>query len=152
MNVCIGGTFDPLHRGHKVLIKKALELAGKNGSVFIGITSVEMFQNKKDVKPFEERKKAIEQFLSEEMPRNVTIKQIYNKYGPSVKENFDVIVISPETKNTAQEINEKREGLGKKPLKIVEIPFVLAKDKLPISSTRIRNKEIDVNGNIVKQD
>jgi pantetheine-phosphate adenylyltransferase len=153
MNVCIGGTFDPLHRGHKVLIKKALEVAGSNGSVFIGISSIEMIKNKKEVKPFEERKKAIERFLSKvELPKNVTIGKIYDKYGPSLVGNFNVIVVSPETIHTAREINKKRKEIKKKPLKIMEIPFVLAEDNLPIRSTRIKNKEIDENGNIVKQD
>ena len=39
MKVCIGGTFNLLHKGHKLLIKKAFEVAGKNGSVLIGVTS-----------------------------------------------------------------------------------------------------------------
>lgn len=152
MNVCIGGTFDPLHRGHKVLIKKALKVAGENGSVFIGITSREMLQTKKEVKSFEVRKRALEQFLSKELPKNVTIEQIHDIYGPSVNGDFDAIVVSPETRSTAHEINEKRKEIKKKPLKVVQIPFFMAKDKLPISSTRIRNKEINENGNIVERD
>ena len=42
MKVCIGGTFNPLHKGHKLLIDKAFEVAGKQGSVFIGITTGEI--------------------------------------------------------------------------------------------------------------
>ena len=153
MKICIGGTFDRLHKGHKFLIKKAFEVAGKNGLVFIGVTSGEMISSKEDVKPFESRKKAIEQFLSEGgLTEDVTIAPIYDKYGPSVEGDFDAIVVSSETIHTAEEINEKRKRLNKKPLKIVQIPFVMAEDDLPINSSRVRKKEIDENGNILKRD
>ena len=153
MRICIGGTFNILHKGHKSLIKKAFEIAGKKGSVFIGVTSGEVIKRKEDIKPFEIRKKAIEEFLSqEELTEDVTIEQIYDKCGPSVKEEFDAIVVSPETINTAEEINKKRKRLKKKPLKIIQIPFILAEDNVPISSTRIKKKEIDEHGNILKRD
>ncbi|MCK5112568.1 MAG: adenylyltransferase/cytidyltransferase family protein, partial [Thermoplasmatales archaeon] len=51
MRVCIGGTFNILHKGHKSLIKKAFEIAGKKGSVFIGVTSGEVIKRKEDIKP-----------------------------------------------------------------------------------------------------
>lgn len=153
MRVCIGGTFNRLHKGHKSLIKKAFEVAGMKGSVFIGVTSGEIIKRKEDVSSFKIRKKAIEDFLSqEELTGEVTVEQIYDKYGPSVKEEFDAIVVSPETINTAKEINKKRKRLNKKQLKIIQIPFVLAEDNTPICSTRIKKKEIDEYGNILKRD
>jgi pantetheine-phosphate adenylyltransferase len=153
MKVCIGGTFDPLHKGHKSLIKKAFEIAGEKGYVFIGVTSGEMIKRKGDVRPFEDRKKALERFLSEEeLTAEVTIGEIYDKYGPSIDGDFDAIVVSPETRESAVEINEKRKRLNKKPLDIVEIPFVLAEDKTIISSSRIKEKKIDENGNVLKED
>lgn len=153
MKVCIGGTFNFLHKGHKSLIKKAFEVAGKNGSVLIGVTSGKLIEKKQDVQPFEKRKRIIERFLSEEgIKKKVSIIPIYDIYGPSVKEDFDAIIVSPATKNTAQEINKIRNKLNKKSLKIIEIPFVLAKDNKPISSTRIRKKEINEQGNILNLD
>ena len=150
MKVCIGGTFDPFHKGHKFLIRKALELAGERGFVFIGVTDGEIIKNKEDVASFKEREKAIEQFLTEEKSsRNITIQPIYDKFGPSVGEDFDAIVVSPETIATAEEINKERKKLQKKPLKIVRISFVLAEDNLPISSTRIQRREINENGRIL---
>ena len=153
MKVCIGGTFNILHSGHKQLIKKAFETAGINGSVFIGLTSKNLIKNKKNVKPLKERKKGLEQYLSEEgfLDRTI-IKPIIDKYGPSIDEEFDAIVVSPETIKTAEEINYKRRKKEKKVLKIIQISFVLAKDGMPISSSRINNKEIDENGNILKRD
>ena len=64
-------------------------------------------------------------------------------------DDYDVIVVSPETFSTAEEINSKRIKLGHKPLEIIKIPFVLAEDGKPISSSRIYSKEIDIEGNIL---
>ena len=55
----------------------------------------------------------------------------------------------PVARVTAEEINEKRIQNMKKPLEIIQIPFILAKDGFPISSTRIANKEIDTEGNVL---
>lgn len=150
MRICIGGTFNRFHKGHKFLIRKALEIAGEKGFVFIGVTDGEIIKNKEDVASFKEREKAIEQFLAEvKSSRTVTIHPIYDKFGPSVEEDFDAIVVSPETRATAEEINKERKKLQKKPLKIVQISFVLAEDDLPISSTRIQRREINENGRIL---
>ena len=150
MRVCVGGTFDLFHNGHKKLLKKAIELAGLNGSIFIGITSDRMTEKKGRIASFEKRKKSIEQFLSEERKRAI-IQSITDKFGPSIDGDYDAIVVSPETKPTAEEINQKRKQLGKKPLRIVVIPFVLSEDNQPISSSRIRRKEIDENGAMLTQ-
>jgi len=153
MRVCIGGTFNLLHRGHKSLINKALELAGEHGHVFIGITIGKMLRGKKDVKPFLQRKKAIEQYVSEKQSStHVEIKTIKDRHGPSIEREFDAIVVTAETRSTAEGINKKRKQIARKPLEIVEIPFVLADDGVPISSTRIRNKEIDEEGRVLDGD
>jgi len=153
MKVCLGGTFNYLHKGHKCLIQKAIEVAGKNGSVFIGLTTKNLIKNKKGLKPFDYRKKDIEQYLLAKGYLDfTTIKPINNKYGPTLDEDFDVIIVSPETIGTAQEINKKREKKEKRPLKIIQIPFALAKDGKPISSTRIANNEIDEEGNVLGKD
>ena len=150
MKVCIGGTFNPLHKGHKLLIDKAFEVAGKQGSVFIGITTGEIVKGKMDVESFEERKKVIEQYLYEkDFIKRATVKPIIDKYGPSIEEEFDAIVVSPETRKTAEEINEKRKQKRKKPLKIIQISFVLTEDGRPISSSRIRKHEIDEDGRLL---
>lgn len=153
MKVCLGGTFDLLHKGHKKLINKAFEIAGKNGFVFIGLTTNKMTKRKKIVETIEERQKKLQEFLIEKcfIDRALII-PIIDKYGPSIEGDFDAIVVSPETFETAQEINLKRVNNGKKPLKIIKIPFVLAEDGKPISSTRIFKGEIDKNGHVLRDD
>ncbi|MGF3554641.1 MAG: pantetheine-phosphate adenylyltransferase [Thermoplasmatota archaeon] len=153
MKVCIGGTFDLLHKGHKKLIDKAFEVAGKNGFVFIGLTTKKITKRKKTVETIEEREKELKKYLTEKNFINrAFIKPISDKYGPSVEEDFDAIIVSPETYETAEKINIKRIKKKKKPLKIIKIPFVLADDGKTISSTRILKGEIDKNGHIIKDD
>ena len=150
MKVCIGGTFDIIHKGHELLISKAFEIANENGTVFIGITSDDLIKNKKETRSFNSRRKSVKEFLEKkEILDKAVIKKISDKFGPTVDEDFDVIVVSPETVKTAEEINKFRKIKGKKPIKIVKIPFVLADDGKPISSTRIRNGEIDTEGYII---
>jgi pantetheine-phosphate adenylyltransferase len=152
MRVCLGGAFNPLHKGHKALITKACVTAGPNGLVFIGITTGKMLATKQNIKPFEEREKTVKAYLVKEgFIDRCMIKPITDRYGPSIQGDFDVIVVTPETLSTAHEINMKRRELGKTPLQIIQIPLVLAEDGCPIRSSRIRNHEIDVDGHVIRE-
>ena len=153
MKVCLGGTFHPLHKGHKELLRKAFQVAGTQGTVFIGVTSQTMINKKGKLASFEKRKQSIMQFLvKENLLQKTTIQPLFDKFGPTIERDFDAIVVSPETEPTAEEINRKRTSLGKPSLQIIVIPFVLSEDGTPISSSRIRRKEIDENGTMVMQD
>ena len=150
MKICIGGTFDIIHKGHKLLISKAFEVAGENGTVFIGVTTDSLIKNKGEIKSLSSRMTSVKEFLEKKgLLNKAVIKPINDKFGPTLDEDFDVIVVSPETFKTAEEINILRRKKAKKILKIVKIPFVLAHDGKPISSTRIRNGEIDAEGHII---
>lgn len=149
----MGGTFNILHRGHKELINKAFQIAGKNGSVFIGLTTSNILGKKSYLKTFEEREEILIQYLHEKgFIERAIIKPIKDRYGPSIEKDFNAIVVSSETVKTAEEINKKRMEKGKKPLEIVKIPLILADDGVPISSTRIIKNEIDLNGRVLSKD
>jgi len=146
--VVVGGTFDILHRGHEVLLKKAFAL----GKVTIGLTSNVLARKvkKRKVRDFKYRKRELEDFIKKEFKVKPKIIKIEDKFGSTLKEDFDYIVVSPETYKTAILINKKRQKRNKKPIKIVKIKFVLAKDGKPISSTRILQGEIDKEGRLLK--
>ncbi len=147
MRVCIGGTFNVVHKGHQRLIKQAFSIAGPEGFVFIGIAINDLVAQKKQVKSFEARKDQLVEFINKKKPvPTVVIEPITNKFGPTLKQDFDVIVVSPETISVAREINKERQKKGKKQMKIVQIPFILADDGKPIRSTRIINGEIKADG------
>ena len=151
MKICIGGTFNLLHKGHKKLLEEAFKTAGKDGFVFIGLTKQKMQDKKKKIRYYSEREKDLVKFLKKKSWLSKSkIIPILDKYGLAVDEDYDAIIVSPETYRIAREINSKRLSLGKKPLKIIRIPFVLAEDGKPISSSRIEKGEINENGGLIR--
>jgi len=146
--VVLGGTFDILHKGHEVLLKKALSL----GEIFIGLTSDKFAKKlkKRKVENFEKRKTALRNFIEKKLKRKAKIFKIKNEFGPTLEKDFDFIIVSPETYKTAAKINKKRLTKNKKLIEIIEIDFVLAEDGKPISSRRILKGEIDREGNVLK--
>ncbi len=138
MKIIVGGTFDRLHKGHRSIISKALE----EGDVTIGLTSDTMARERKGegVEDYNQREAALRTFAKE-----LEIRKIEDPIGFAIEEDYRKIVVSEETKETASEINRRREI----PLEIIEIDMILAQDGQPISSTRIRNGEIDREGNLI---
>ena len=130
--VVVGGTFEFLHKGHRALLRKAFEIGD---SIIIGITA-DGFKEECG-RSFEERKRIVENFIKN-FGKEFQIVKINDKFGPTLREDFDLIVVSRETRKTAEEINEVRRKKGMKEMEIVEIPIFYAEDLLPISSRRIR--------------
>lgn len=148
--VCIGGTFDILHRGHKILINTAFKKAG-DGFVFIGLADGDLIKSKENVKNIDKRTDQLVSFVeSKDYMAKYEIKPIFDIYGPTISEDFDIIVVSKDSRKNAEKINSRRKKAGLNDLKIVVIPMVLGDDGKPISSTRIKKREIDKKGNIIE--
>lgn len=146
-NVAVGGTFDHFHKGHEKLLNKAFEV-GHN--VLIGVTSDEFGGKKGNIEPCSKRILHLEEFL-QKFDSRYSVKRLEEPFGPTTDDaEIDAIVVSKETKPTAEKINEVRREKDMNPLQIFIIDFVLADDGKPISSTRIRNGEIDSNGKVLK--
>jgi pantetheine-phosphate adenylyltransferase len=147
MEICVGGTFNIFHKGHKLLLQTAVETAGNDGKIFIGITSGKLIEKKPCLRDIHSRIKDVQSFLSTlTIKPIIEIQPITNKYGPTLNKNFDAIIVSPGTKKNADIINHKRKEKGLKKIRIIEIPYVMAYDGKPIQSSRIITGEINKNG------
>ena len=146
----MGGTFDILHLGHKVLLQRALEVGD---IVLIGLTTdarASKERNKMQINSYNIRLANLQNLLKTMKSLDkFQIVPLENDWGPSViDEDFDAIIVSDETKSTAQKINKIRSANGKTELEIVVVPMIRAQDGNKISSSRIRNKEINSEGKL----
>ena len=160
VKVVLGGTFEYLHAGHSRLIEEAFRILKEegNGLVHIGLTSDEMAGGKVHaVSDYDTRKKELNLFILNliqklSLPSDCYfISRLDDPFGPAASDEYDYIVVSPETRTGAEKINQIRLSKNLLELKIREISFVLAEDTIPISSTRIGKGEIDREGRIQKK-
>ncbi|RBI64135.1 phosphopantetheine adenylyltransferase [halophilic archaeon] len=154
MDVALGGTFDPVHDGHRKLFERAFE----RGDVTVGLTSDELAPKTRHVdryvRPFEERKRDLEaelRSIAEEFDREFQVRKLEEPTGIATEPQFDALVVSPETRDGGQRINEIREQRGHDPLEILVVDHVEAEDGDIISSTRIVEGEIDEHGNLTPE-
>ena len=148
--VATGGTFDGLHAGQRRLLEKSFELGGE---VVIGLTSDEfaMKHGKAPRRPYVERKAELEAFIERRFPgRRYVIAQLDDFFGPGIaSKDVTALVASPETGARVGLANAFRAERGFPPLELVVVDWVPAEDGKPISSTRIRNGEIDEEGRLM---
>jgi len=150
--VGVAGTFGPLHKGHKALLRKAFEVGKK---VLIALTTEQMLKRKErrdKIPDYELRKMTLARYLEAEgYHGRYEIIPLDDPYGVAITlPEQQGIVTSEETIKVAEEINEIRVKRLLKPLKIFTIKLLTAEDGLPISSTRIRKNEIDQEGHSLK--
>ncbi len=163
----VAGTFTPVHDGHRALLHTAFQTASHHGTgpghVIVALTSTDFAKRTRSdpahadsLGPFEKRRET----LAAELERiggaytaSDEIIQLEDTHGPAAtRKDIDALVVSPEGKaqHRAHELNERRVEEGCSPLEIHTAPFVIAEDGTRISSTRIRNGEIDSHGQILR--
>ena len=79
--------------------------------------------------------------------------QLNNDFGPAVLEKeVQALIVSDETSDQGNVLNKLRSERNLSPVEIITVPMFLAKDGVRISTTRIKNSEIDVDGNLLPID
>ncbi|MEM3065434.1 MAG: pantetheine-phosphate adenylyltransferase [Candidatus Nitrosotenuis sp.] len=148
--VATGGTFDVIHQGHMALLDESFSISEK---VIIGLTSDELAKKKGKTlwHNYSQRFGTLEQLIKKRFPGKLyTISKLENDFGPAAIEgDVQALVVSEETAYQGDVLNELRRQKNMPSVKVVVVPLVLAEDGKRISSTRIRNSEIDAQGNLL---
>ena len=162
----LGGTFTPIHNGHRALFHTAFQTASYDGAgtghVVVALTTTELAKRTRSdpshaelLGPFQKRREGLETELDRiggAYPASWEVVELEDTYGPAgTREDVDALIVSPEAKAQARanELNDHRVSNGLDPLEIHTAPFVVAEDGERISSTRIRNGEIDSDGRLL---
>lgn len=137
-SVCVGGTFDGMHYGHRKLLTLAVSsVQPVTGRLLIGVTRDEMLTHKAyadRIPSLDDRIAGVLDFvgnLAPGMKNRIRCVPISDEYGPpgqpvdsrvypGLANDFDALVLSHETLPTGRKLNAYREGvLGLRPLKLL---------------------------------
>lgn len=143
---CLGGTFDRLHGGHKLLLEVAFKLAKK---VLIGITTDNLAKNGKEIPEliwnFKKRAKDVTDYLYTLGVSDVRIDikplSRATQYADEIPE-IGVIVLSPETYGKLLEINDIRRKNDLEELIAIAIPYHRDESGKIVSSKTFRELEL----------
>ena len=126
--VSVGGTFDRLHAGHRLLLAAAaLVTDARSGTLYVGVTGEALLANKSDknkIQPYETRARNARRFLESVLPGRAKMRV---EMGPldgapplaSTVQDMCALVVSRETLAGAAAVNAQREARGFPPLEIV---------------------------------
>lgn len=150
--VAVGGTFDELHKGHRRLLAKAFEIGE---IVLIGLCTDEFVRKMGKphiTAPYEVRLRELQDFMKKsKLNAKTEIIPLSDPYGNTLTDKcIEALVVSEETEKIALKINQKRSQRQLPPLKIITINMVPAENYKPISTTRIREGEIDREGHLLR--
>lgn len=145
-HVAVGGTFDRLHAGHRILLAATAITATE--AAYIGITGPALLQNKNHhelLQSFEARESAAKEYLQLVRPGlAVHTAELHNPKGlASEIGGIEALVVSTETAQGAPPINEDRLKRGFAPLQVVTVALVGATGgtAAKLSSTTLRADE-----------
>lgn len=142
--VAVGGTFDRLHAGHRLLLTTAAWAAKK--TLHIGVTGNALLQHKRHrdlIWSFEERSRCAASYanlVQPDIPR-VLVSELTEPMGPTATDpSIGALVVSKETAAGAMKINDIRVVRGMEPMTIIVVNVLDTKDE-KLSSSALREIE-----------
>ena len=148
--VALGGTFDIIHKGHFELLRKAFSISSH---VIIGLTGDNLAKKmgKSITNNYSKRYETLVSEIHKNFPNSsYSISKLENDFGPAAIEGkLDALVVSEETRHKGDILNKLRKEKNLPSVQIVTVPMALAEDGSRISTTRIKNSEIDMEGKLL---
>ncbi|MDP3974085.1 MAG: pantetheine-phosphate adenylyltransferase [Candidatus Daviesbacteria bacterium] len=151
-NVVLGGTFDLLHNGHQLMLNKAFQ-SGR--LAFIGLTT-DQFNESRGKESFQNqntRLHNLKAFLKQKnYLKRSAITLVNDIFGTTLEDpKLEAIVVTQENMHIVKLINQKRIAARLKPLQTILVPHLKDEEGRIISSTRIREGQIDSLGRSYKK-
>ncbi|CAG8539608.1 7573_t:CDS:2 [Paraglomus brasilianum] len=137
--VAVGGTFDHLHSGHKILLTMSVWITKKK--LICGVTGENMLTNKKYrevMESLDTRIENVQKFLNK-IKRGLTyeVVPIYDIYGPTATDpEIEALVVSKETLEGANLINKERALNALPPLEFAVIEVISS------TSTTLKDEDL----------
>lgn len=143
-HIALGGTFDLFHAGHKKFLLSAFKLSE---IVSIGVSSDEFAKSlgKVTITTFDQRKRDLVNFLKlKDLLGRAKFLKLKDMYGSTLEDkSIDGIIVTNDSAAGAELINETRLKKNMSALPILKTSLVIGSDKRVISTSRIKNGEID---------
>ena len=161
-HVCVGGTFDYLHVGHKLLLSLAAYCSSER--LVCGVSDAPLLKKKslrELMQPLAVRMCLVEDFVRSVKPRvRLELSALQDGYGPATRDaQLDAIVVSAETASGGAACNAKRqagahsEGAVLPPMQVITMPLVSdspevnasgvdVSEDTKVSSTEVRRSQL----------
>lgn len=126
--VVLGGTFDHLHAGHKVLLSVSVALA--EVGVAVGVSGAPLLVKKQhatELEPWDVRAGAVSSFIGRSRSDvSVLLEELSDGFGPSLRREMRALVVSEETVQGGAAVNCRRSEVGVPEIDMVVVPLVAA--------------------------